>query len=66
MRVGSGQSSLARVTSGVPQGSGLELVLFLLYVNEIPRLIHSRVKIFANDMKLYSRAICSDRDAKLL
>ena len=65
VRVGSGQSSWARVTSGVPQGSVLGPVLFLLYVNELPRLIHSRVKMFADDMKLY-RAICSDRDTKLL
>ena len=43
----------------------LGLVLFLLYVNELPRLIHSRVKMFTDDMKLY-RAICSNRDTKLL
>ena len=65
VRVGRGQSSWALVTSGVPQGSVLGPVLFLLYVNELPRLLHSRVKMFADDMKLY-RSVSSSRDVQLL
>ena len=38
-------------------------VLFLLYVNELPNLMHNSVKMFADDMKLYS-GISSSRDAQ--
>ena len=65
VRVGNGHSSWASVTSGVPQGSVLGPVLFLIYVNEIPGLVHSRVKMFADDMKMY-RVISSSSDSQLL
>ena len=65
MRVGSSHSSWAPVTSGVPQGSVLGPVLFLLFVNEIPGLIKSRVKMFADNMKMY-RAISDNNDSQQL
>ena len=39
--------------------------LFLLYVNEIPRLVQSRVKMLADDMKMY-QAVCDKRDIQTL
>ena len=39
--------------------------MFLLFVNEIPDLAQSTVKIFADDMKIY-RAISSRKDVELL
>ena len=42
------------VTSGVPQGSVLGPVLFLLFVNELPDAINNNMKMFADDTKLWS------------
>jgi ribonucleases P/MRP protein subunit RPP40 len=44
-------SSWNTVKSGVPQGSFLGPLLYLLYLNDIPKLITSEVKLFADDMK---------------
>ena len=41
------------VTSGVPQGSVLGPVLFLLYVNYVVAELTCKYKIFADDVKLY-------------
>ena len=41
------------VTSGVPQGSVLGPVLFLIYVNHTVSQLKSKYMIFADDIKLY-------------
>ena len=41
------------VLSGVPQGSVLGLVLFLLFINDLPDNIRSSVRLFADDCVLY-------------
>ena len=41
------------VTSGVPQGSCLGPVLFLIYVNHVVSGLTCRYKVFADDIKLY-------------
>lgn len=46
--------------SGVPQGSVLGPVLFILYVNDIPELVRSNVWIFADDTKLHAPSDQSD------
>ena len=41
------------VLSGVPQGSVLGPVLFLIYVNNIASSLLSKYKVFADDIKMY-------------
>jgi hypothetical protein len=48
-------SGSRRVGSGVPQGSVLGPLLFLIYVNFLPSALLCRCKIFADDLKLYLR-----------
>ena len=43
------------VDSGVPQGSVLRPLLFILYVNDIPDLVDSKIKMFTDDIKIYTQ-----------
>ena len=53
VRVHQETSSWHRVTSGVPQGSVLGPLLFLIYVNNVVSGLRCKYKIFADDIKLY-------------
>ena len=45
---------LGKVLAGVPQGSVLSPLLFLIYINDIAEGIKSICKIFADDTSLFS------------
>jgi hypothetical protein len=53
------------VASGVPQGSVIGPLLFLLYVNELPNIVICGMKMFADDTKLY-RTIREENDTVTL
>ena len=47
------KSSQVTVTSGVPQGSVLGPILFLVFINDLPEHIKSKVRLFADDTAVY-------------
>ncbi|MCG8034813.1 MAG: hypothetical protein JAZ03_21935, partial [Candidatus Thiodiazotropha taylori] len=59
------ESPSAPVTSGVPQGSVLGPLLFLLYINDMPGKVASTSRLFADDSLLYRR-IRTQQDASIL
>ena len=48
------RSSWISFTSGVPQGTVLGPLLFLIYINDIVNNLNSKIKLFADDAVLYS------------
>ena len=60
------ESSWLNVSSGVPQGSILEPMLFLLFINDMPKVVSSsKLSLFADEAKCY-RKVLSHNDCQLL
>ena len=54
-----GQSSgWLSIRAGVPQGSVLGPMLFLISINDLPQGLNSEVKFFADDTSLFSTVKC--------
>ena len=47
-------SDWTEVLSGVPQGSVLGPLLFLLFVNDLPDWIKNSIRMFADDVKIWN------------
>ena len=65
VRINASTSSWTSVTWGVPQGSILGPLMFLLFVNDIPQITSSNIMLFADDTKLW-RLIKSIDDVNIL
>ena len=63
--VGKEKSDWADVVSGIPQGSVLGPILFVIYINDLPSVISSTAKLFADDTKVYSE-IKTEADRAIL
>ena len=51
------------MTSGIPLGSIVGSVLFLVFINNLPNIAMSTTKLFVDDTKLY-RAVSTDKDRR--
>lgn len=59
------ESKCHHVTSGIPQGSVLGPILFVIYINDMPEMVESSTYLFADDTKIF-REIREEKDEKML
>ena len=59
------QSISCNVLSGVPQGTVLAPLLFLIYINDLPLHVSNKVRLYADDVILYSYIYSMDDCYKL-
>ncbi|KAK3090353.1 hypothetical protein FSP39_011129 [Pinctada imbricata] len=58
-------STWHRVTSGIPQGSVVGPLLFVIFINDLPDIVESTVYLFADDTKIF-KVIEEGRDKRIL
>ena len=63
--VNGSSSRSCEVSSGVPQGTVMGPLLFLIFINDITKDLHSELRLFADDSTLYREIRCKDDHSKL-
>ena len=58
-------STWSQVWSGIPQGSVLGPLLFLIFVNDLPDWITSNIGMFADDTKIWTQIVSKEDSGKL-
>ena len=60
MAVNGQKSSKNLVLSGIPQGSVLGPLLFVIFINDLPAAVENEAWMFADDTKIYQEVNCKE------
>ena len=63
--VNGAESKCHNATSGIPQGSVMGPILFVIYINDMPEMVESATYLFADDTKFF-REIREENGVKML
>jgi len=63
--IASVSSLLAPVHNGIPQDSVLGSLLFIIFINDMPEVVNSLIRMFADDTKLF-RTVNRKADSTVL